>query len=185
MSTTKPGGIFEPENGDPKRRDAHGGDSAKPVTAEQLAGLDFFRGVSTDHMREIARYSKRRHFPAGEVLFQQGDVANCFYVVNSGRVLIEFSSSGEAVPVQEIRRGEPVGFSWFFKPENLHFTARAIEPVEAVFFYGTLLKEDCEIDHQLGYELMRRTSEVMLKRLEALAAVLSKVLAARRPGHTG
>jgi CRP-like cAMP-binding protein len=97
--------------------------------------------------------------------------------VSSGRVLIELSGGGQPVSVQEIGPGEPVGFSWFFNPENLHFTARALEHVEAIFFYGTLLREDCEIDHELGYELMRRTSQVMLKRLEALADLLSKALA--------
>jgi CRP-like cAMP-binding protein len=148
------------------------------VTAEQLAEVGFFRGISMEHLRHIARYSKRCHFEAGEILFREGDIANCFYVVNSGRVMVEFTGGGRPVAVQEIGPGEPVGFSWFFNPENLHFTARAIEPVEAIFFYGTLLREDCEIDHELGYDLVRRTSEVMLKRLEALAALLSKTLAA-------
>ena len=46
------------------------------------------------------------------------------------------------------KRGEAVSFSWFFHPDNFHFSTRAIEPVEAIFFYGTLLREECEIDHE-------------------------------------
>jgi hypothetical protein len=54
---------------------------------------------------------------------------------------------------------------------------RTLDAVDAIFFYGTLLREECEIDHELGYELMRRTGKVMLERLEALARLLSKALA--------
>lgn len=146
------------------------------MTAEQLADLEFFRGIGTEHLRQIARYSKRCHFDAGETLFQEGALANRFFVVTSGRVLIEFSGGGKPVPVQEVGPGEAVGFSWFFDPQNHHFSARTLERVDAIFFYGTLLREDCEIDHELGYDLMQRTSHVMLKRLEALAGVLAKVL---------
>ena len=152
-------------------------ESATPVTGEQLAALDFFRGIPSEQLKEIARYSKRCRFDAGETLFRQGEIANCFFVVKSGRVLIELNSVGRSVPVQEIGPGEPVGFSWLLNPENLHFTARALEPVETVFFYGTLVREDCEIDHELGYELMRRTSLVMLQRLESLADLLASSLA--------
>jgi len=151
-------------------------DSAAPVTAEQLAALDFFRGIPSDHLKEIARYSKRWRFDAGDTLFRQGEIANCFFVVKSGRVLIELNTVGRSVAVQEIGPGEPVGFSWLSNSENLHFTARALEPVETVFFYGTLVREDCEIDHELGYELMRRTSRVMLQRIESLADLLASSL---------
>jgi hypothetical protein len=36
------------------------------------------------------------------------------------------------------------------------FTAIAVEPIDAIFFYGTTLKEYCEKDHSLGYELLKR-----------------------------
>lgn len=182
MSSTMNSGPLEPENGVSRGGEGLCGESARPVTAEQLTDVEFFRGISLEHLRQIARYSKRCHFEAGETLFRQGDIANRFFVVNSGRVLVEFSGGGRPVPVQEIGPGEPVGFSWFFNPENVHFTSRATEHVEAIFFYGTLLREDCEIDHELGYELMRRTSQVMLKRLEALSSLLAKALAEKATG---
>jgi hypothetical protein len=47
------------------------------------------------------------------------------------------------------------------------FSARAIEPTTAIFFYGAILQEFCEKDHSLGYELLKRISAVMVKRLQA------------------
>lgn len=177
MNPTTPGGSDQPNDGDQLTSLRPRSDASKPVTPASLAELDFFRGLRSEHIAEIARYSKRCHFDAGETLSRQGELANCFYVVTSGRVLIEFTGGGHRVSVQEVGPGEPVGFSWFFDPENVHFTARALEPVETIFFYGTLVREDCEFDHELGYELMRRTSRVMLKRLEALGHLLAQMLA--------
>jgi len=177
MTSDTASGPLESTSSVPPEGGSLCGESSKPVTAEQLADLEFFRGIGREHLRQIARYSKRCRFEAGETLFRQGDIANCFFVVSSGRVLIEFNGGGRPVPVQEIGPGDPVGFSWFFNPENVHFTSRALDHVEAVFFYGTLLREDCEIDHELGYELMRRTSQVMMQRLEALSGLLAKAIA--------
>jgi len=39
--------------------------------------------------------------------------------------------------------------------------------VTAIFFYGTILREYCERDHALGYELFKRMGAVMIKRLQA------------------
>jgi hypothetical protein len=37
----------------------------------------------------------------------------------------------------------------------------------AIFFYGTFLREYSEKDHSLGFELFKRMSAVMLRRLQA------------------
>lgn len=176
MNATNPGGGNQPSNDDQRMDLRPRGDSSRPVTPESLAGLEFFRGLRAKHMAEIARYSKRCHFETGDTLSRQGELANCFYVLTSGRVVIEFSSGGQRVSVEEVGAGDAVGFSWLFDPQNVHFTTRALEPVDAIFFYGTLVREDCEIDHELGYELTRRMSQVMLKRLEAIAQLLAQTL---------
>ena len=53
-----------------------------------------------------------------------------------------------------------------FPPYVWHFTARAIEPAKAIFFYGTTLREYCETNHSLGYELFKRITPEM-RRLQA------------------
>jgi len=54
-----------------------------------------------------------------------------------------------------------------FPPYVWHFTARAAESTEAIFFYGTILREYCERDHSLGYELFKRITPIMMKRLQS------------------
>jgi len=42
---------------------------------------------------------------------------------------------------------------------------------KAIFFYGTRLREQCEQDPAFGYELMKRTAEVVIKRLGFFAPI--------------
>ena len=67
-----------------------------------------------------------------------------------------------------------LGWSWLFPPYYWHFDARAVELTEAVFLHGAPLREECEADHDLGYELVKRMAEVMLKRLQATRRQLLK-----------
>jgi hypothetical protein len=40
-----------------------------------------------------------------------------------------------------------------------------LEPTTTIFFYGTRLREQCEQDHELGYQIMKRTAEVATEAL--------------------
>ena len=46
-------------------------------------------------------------------------------------------------------------------------TRARLEPTDALFIYGLPLREECESDHELGYELMKRMAALMLSRLQA------------------
>jgi CRP-like cAMP-binding protein len=144
----------------------------KFVTLAQLAELPFFEGLGQVRLSQLIPHTKTSYFDAGQSILTEGELANRFYVIVSGRVAIEHQIDGQAVRVQEIGPGEAVGFSWLFTPDKLHFTARAIEPVKAIFFYGTLLREDCELEPGLGYELLLRAGQVMVKRMEAVIDLL-------------
>ena len=54
-----------------------------------------------------------------------------------------------------------------FPPYVWQFTARAIEPTTALFFYAAILRGYCEKDHSLGYELLSGSAPVMVTRLRA------------------
>jgi hypothetical protein len=60
------------------------------------------------------------------------------------------------------------------------FTARALEQTDAILFYGTILREYCAKDHSLGFELFKRMSVVMLRRLQAAR---QKLMSARQTGN--
>ena len=88
---------------------------------------------------------------------------------------LESSTLAEPVRIDEIHDGDLLGWSWLFPPYAWHFTARALEDTTAIFFYGTVLREYCEKDTALGFELFKRMSAVMLRRLQAARQKLLSV----------
>jgi CRP-like cAMP-binding protein len=99
-------------------------------------------------------------------------------------VLESSADTGKPVIIDRIGDGELLGWSWLFPPYVWHFTARAAESTTAIFFYGTVLREYCEKDPALGYELFKRMSEVMTRRLQSARTRLLKAYAAN-PGGCG
>jgi CRP-like cAMP-binding protein len=97
-------------------------------------------------------------FNKGQVIFREGDLADRFYLIESGNVTLE-STSGPDGPL--------LGWPWMFPPHTWTFTARAAGPTTAIFFYGTTLREYCERDHTLGYELLKRMISMMHQRMLA------------------
>jgi CRP-like cAMP-binding protein len=110
----------------------------------------------------------RVRFEQDEVIFREGDPANRLYLIERGKVSLEAHvKNGPGVRVQTIGPGEVLGWSWLFPPYYWQFDARAVEPMEAIFFYGTRLREECEVDHELGYELITRMAAIAIRRLQA------------------
>ena len=119
---------------------------------------------------------------AGQLIFSEGDQANRFYLIQHGKVLLQIPGVNNIdVPIQSIGDGEVLGWSWLFPPFYWHFEARALEPTTALFLYGTRLREECEADHDLGYDLMKRVVQVVIQRLQATRHQLLEIHASQ--GH--
>jgi hypothetical protein len=69
--------------------------------------------------------------------------------------------------------GEVLGWSWLFPPYCWHFDAHAQTLVRAFALDGVCLREKCDRDALLGYQLMRRFAGVVVSRLEATQLQLS------------
>ena len=145
---------------------------------KEVAAHPFLIGIGERQIRLLADCAMRSHFRLGEIIFREGETANRFYLILRGKVRLESSTLGEPVSIEEIHGGDLLGWSWLFPPYAWHFTARAEEETDAIFFYGTILREYCEKDHSLGFELFKRMSVVMLRRLQAAR---QKLITARQP----
>ena len=108
------------------------------------------------------------HFETGQTILHEGEFANRCYLIETGKVVLESGGSVcEALVIETIGAGDLLGWSWMFPPYVWQFTARAVEPTSAIFFYGAVLREYCEKDHSLGYELLKRISAVLVRRLQS------------------
>ncbi len=142
-----------------------------PITGQLLATLPFFSGLSESHLNTLAHNAMAADFAAGENIFQAGEVANRFYFILEGEVALTAAGQRDdersRATIETVGAGNVLGWSWLFPPQRWHFDARAVTAGRAIFFYGTRLREECENDHDLGYELMKRVSEIVIQRLDA------------------
>jgi CRP-like cAMP-binding protein len=147
-----------------------------------IAKQPFLKGLNSQQLQQLAGSALEMKFETGTTIFEEGSPANRFYLILTGRV--ELSSEMEdrnVIPVQTLGPGDDLGWSWLFPPYSMHFTARALEPTTAIFFYGTRLREQCEQDHELGYQLMKRIAEVATQSLRATQRRLMKYIDKNTP----
>jgi len=140
----------------------------------------FLVGMNPNQLTLLRDCAIGVHFKKGETILREGELANRFYLIESGKVVLESGEkSGGPLIIETISAGDLLGWSWMFSPHIWNFTARATEPTEAIFFYGTILREYCERDPSLGYELFKRMAPVMLRRLHAARQRMLSIQAGR------
>lgn len=136
--------------------------------ATRVALHPFLAGMNQRQLALLTDCAMAVEFKKGKQIFREGEVANWFCLVESGKVVVESRDEhGNSLVIDTVGAGDLLGWSWMFPPYTWHFTARAIEPTTAIFFYGTILREYCEKDHSLGYELLKRMTAVMNRRMQA------------------
>jgi len=135
---------------------------------ESLLGeVPFFSGLAEDDLALVAGCGSNVHFDVGENLFRTGDTADAFYVIRHGSVALEtFVPARGAVVIETIESGEVIGWSWLFAPYRWHLDARALTAVRATAFDGVCLRQKCDSDPRLGYDLMSRFAQVVIERLQ-------------------
>ena len=135
---------------------------------EAVSEHPFVKGMTRHQIRLLSDCAILERLPAHGLIFREGDPANRCYLIQKGKVAIESYVKDKCNTVIEtVGPGEVLGWSWLFPPYFFHFNARALEPTEVICFYTTPLREECEDDHELGYELLKRITGTMLRRLQA------------------
>jgi CRP/FNR family cyclic AMP-dependent transcriptional regulator len=133
-----------------------------------LAEQAFFKDVDRRLLEIIAGCASNARFAADEWIFQEGEDASRFYLILYGKVALNAIVPGRGeVTIQTLGEGEVLGWSWLFPPYRWHFGARALEVTRAIAFDGACLRMKAEIDHDLGYELLKRFSQTIIERLQA------------------
>lgn len=133
-----------------------------------LAQHPFLKDLESQHLRVIVGCATNVRFDAGQFVFREGAEAKQFYIIRHGKVGLETFVPGRGpITIQTLGEGDVLGWSWLFRPYQWHFDARALELTRAIALDGECLRGKCEVDHNLGYELVKRFANVMMQRLQA------------------
>ncbi|MGA9115974.1 MAG: cyclic nucleotide-binding domain-containing protein [Bacteroidota bacterium] len=133
-----------------------------------LRSHPFLADLPDAHVQTILGCASNVRFEEGSTLIHEGQVAEKFYLIRTGRVALEINLSERgSLRVQTAGPGEVLGWSWLVSPFRWHFTGMAVAEVRAVALDGRCLRTKCETDHEFGFEMLKRLSQVMQQRLEA------------------
>jgi CRP-like cAMP-binding protein len=126
----------------------------------------FFAGLGAEFGEAISGCARNLRFAADDYLFREGEPANEFYLIRHGVVALEIHAPGQPpIVVATLREGDVLDASWLVPPYRWRFDARAVELTRALGVDANCLREKCEADHDLGYELMKRFVGAMGERL--------------------
>jgi CRP/FNR family cyclic AMP-dependent transcriptional regulator len=127
----------------------------------------FLAGMNRAQLVLLTDCAVSVRFRPGDIILREGDHADRFFLIETGAVVLESGKDhGEPVVIDTIGAGDLLGWSWMFRPYTWQFTARAFVSTRAIFFAGPVLREYCERDHSLGYELLKRLTAVMTRRMQ-------------------
>ncbi|MCF8106101.1 MAG: cyclic nucleotide-binding domain-containing protein [Desulfohalobiaceae bacterium] len=131
-----------------------------------LAEHDFFKDLDKKYLPLLVGCAKNVRFEPEQIIHREGDPADEFYLIRKGRVRVEIHSTGIGpVVIQTLTDGDIFGSNWLIPPYKWLFDYRAVDRTRALSMDGKCLRGKCDEDHDLGYALMMRFSQVLSKRL--------------------
>lgn len=146
-----------------------------------IAEHPFFEGLEDSYMSLVVGCASNVRFKPDIYIFKEGDEANNFYLIREGKVALEiFAPQHKPIIVETLQEGDILGWSWLFPPFLWRFHAHALHDTRAIAMDGKCLRTKCEQNHDFGYELLKRFSQIIELRLEAARLQLIDVYAVRR-----
>jgi len=135
---------------------------------QALARHPFFEGLDNRYVKLLAGCGAAVNFQAGQYVYREGDEVNEFYIIRRGRVALEIHVADRGpVTIQTLGEGDVLGISWLVAPYRAVFDVRAVDLTRTTAVYAGCLREKCEKDPSLGYELLKRFASVLGQRLQA------------------
>jgi CRP-like cAMP-binding protein len=126
----------------------------------------FFKDLPQKYIDFMLGCTTHVVFKAGEVILKEGESADKFYLIRSGKVAVYIAKPQEII-IETIHENDILGWSWLIPPYRYRFSAKATESVRALALDGKCLREKCEENPDLGYVLLKRLVGVLTERLEA------------------
>lgn len=128
----------------------------------------FFTEFDERYRALVAGCAANLVVPANAYVYREGEPADHFYLIRTGKVAIEVFVPGKApIIVETLSGGDLMGWSWLVPPFRCSFDARAVELTRLISLDAACLRGKMEEDPVLGYELYKRFSPVIAARVAA------------------
>ena len=147
------------------------------VTTEDFKKMVIMTHLKDDMLDRLIAITDVLTFSDQETIFRQGDIADRFYMVKRGKVLLEQKMADKiTVSVGSIKPG--FAFGWSTMIEQGYYTTNAVcaEPCEILSIRGNKIRHLCEEDPYMGFLLSQRLLVILKKRYDHRTEQFLKVI---------
>ena len=136
--------------------------------ADMLAAQPLFSGLDPEITDLLGGCAGNAHFADGSYLFKADEPADIFYLLRAGSVALELRMPGRTrLMLATVQPGDIVGASWILPPYRWRFDARAVSDVRATGIDAACLRDKCDANPAVGYEVFKRFLPVVADRLQS------------------
>jgi CRP/FNR family transcriptional regulator, cyclic AMP receptor protein len=129
------------------------------------------KNLNDEQLEKLAALAISESYPAGTLLYKEGDPAHHFYLVEEGKVFLEMKTDmGPARPALQVTidviiKGEGMGWSAFVEPNLYTLSAVCMDATKLISFESARLKEIMDKEPELGHQLLKGINKLLASRL--------------------
>ncbi len=147
------------------------------ISLEDLKKIYLLQNLSGEMLERVLPMAQLHPFKEREVIFEEGEKADNFYMLHRGKLLLEVEiSETMIISLGSIKSGYSFGWSALLSGSTYTSYAVCTEPCEVITVPGKefmgLLKED----HTMGFRVMEFTAKILKNRLERRTGQFLKVM---------
>jgi CRP-like cAMP-binding protein len=136
------------------------------VTRDSLVSMLILENLSGEMLDILLPHIEERQFEAREVIFREGDRSHYFYMIKSGKVLLEKRISPKiTVSIASIKPGYSFGWSALLN-DPLRLDAVCSEPSTIYMLDAVESMQVMEENPQMGYLIYRNLIRIVQRRLD-------------------
>jgi CRP/FNR family transcriptional regulator, cyclic AMP receptor protein len=144
---------------------------------QEYANLTIFEGLGSDQIHKLSPFMEEVHFEMDQVIFEQGQLANCLYILLAGKVIVRYKPyDGPPLTVTMILPGGVFGWSAALGRKEYTSGAAAVECSTAYRVRTESLKQLCSNYPDTGNVLLDRLAGVIAERLKSTHSEVYQIL---------
>ncbi|WP_338674170.1 cyclic nucleotide-binding domain-containing protein [Streptomyces sp. SCSIO 30461] len=149
------------------------------------SSLRMTAALAAEHRARLLEIAEDVKFPEGYHVFEEGRLADRFWIIKSGTISLHMAVPGRRPAVIEnLGFGELVGWSWLFPPFVWQLGAETMTPVRAQQFDARTVRMLMDADPALGSAVGQWVGRVLAHRLHAARVRLLDLYAPYGSGIT-
>ena len=149
------------------------------TVAARISAQPFFAALTDAQRAALAEDGVAVTFAAGQRLFDEGGVADMFWLIEGGSIALGMRVPGRGDQIVEtLGPGTVLGWSWLHPPYRWHFGAVARLATITIAFDAASVRRRCDADPAFGYAMLCAFTPVIIKRLQATRLRLLDLYAA-------